>query len=171
VSDFTKTWDNMNMRERIAHLLADWRRSKDTDDPMVLRVAATMAHHQLEEADAEIEDLEFRLCGTQGSLDNALSRIRTLLSEQEDCRIGADNLDAEIERLRAERDEARRMWCEAEAVGNCLSVDDMYRRARTEAERREWDCYKEPYCFRVNGVVVSKGKAVPPKFELGEDDE
>jgi len=42
-----------------------------------------------------------------------------------------------------ERDEARRMWCEAEAVGNCLSVDDMYRRARAEAKRREWDCYKE----------------------------
>jgi hypothetical protein len=49
---------------------------------------------------------------------------------------------AEIERLRAERDEARRMWCEAEAVGNCLSVDDMKRRARTEAKRREWDCFK-----------------------------
>ncbi len=54
-------------------------------------------------------------------------------------------LDAadEMEQLRKERDEARRMWCEAEAVGNCLSVDDMYRRARAEAKRREWDCYKE----------------------------
>jgi hypothetical protein len=49
----------------------------------------------------------------------------------------------EIARLTAERDEARRMWCEAEAVGNCLSVDDMKRRARAEAKRREWDCYKE----------------------------
>ena len=49
----------------------------------------------------------------------------------------------QIKKLTAERDEARRMWCEAEAVGNCLSVDDMYRRARTEAKRREWDCYKE----------------------------
>ena len=48
-----------------------------------------------------------------------------------------------IHALTAERDEARRMWCEAEAVGNCLSVDDMYRRARAEAKRREWDCYKE----------------------------
>jgi len=45
--------------------------------------------------------------------------------------------------LTAERDEARRMWCEAEAVGNCLSVDDMKRRARAEAKRREWDCFKE----------------------------
>lgn len=48
-----------------------------------------------------------------------------------------------IRLLVKERDEVRRMWCEAEAVGNCLSVDDMKRRARTEAKRREWDCYKE----------------------------
>jgi len=53
------------------------------------------------------------------------------------CAAAAD----EIEKLRKERDEARRMWCEAEAVGNCLSVDDMYRRARTEAKRRGWDCF------------------------------
>ena len=49
----------------------------------------------------------------------------------------------DLAKMKAERDEARRMWCEAEAVGNCLSVDDMYRRARTEAKRRGWDCFKE----------------------------
>jgi hypothetical protein len=49
----------------------------------------------------------------------------------------------EIERLRKERDEARRMWCEAAPVGNSLSVDDMDRRARAEAKRRGWDCFKE----------------------------
>ncbi len=49
----------------------------------------------------------------------------------------------EIEQLRKERDEARRMWCEAAPVGNCLSVDDMNRRARAEAKRRGWDCFKE----------------------------
>jgi hypothetical protein len=48
-----------------------------------------------------------------------------------------------IDRLTKERDEARRMWCESEPVGNCLSVDDMYRRARVESARRGWDCYKE----------------------------
>jgi hypothetical protein len=52
-------------------------------------------------------------------------------------------LRGQIDLLTFERDEARRMWCEAEAVGNCLSVDDMKRRARAEAKRREWDCYKE----------------------------
>jgi hypothetical protein len=45
--------------------------------------------------------------------------------------------------LRKERDEARRMWCEAAPVGNSLSVNDMDRRARAEATRRGWDCYKE----------------------------
>lgn len=52
-------------------------------------------------------------------------------------RLTADHLDKMIR----ERDEARRMWCEAEAVGNCLSVDDRYRRSRAEAKRRGWDCF------------------------------
>jgi hypothetical protein len=52
-------------------------------------------------------------------------------------------LQERIKTLTAERDEARRMWCEAEAVGNCLSVNDMKQRARAEANRREWDCFKE----------------------------
>jgi hypothetical protein len=52
-------------------------------------------------------------------------------------------LQGERDFYREERDAARRMWCEAAPVGNCLSVDDMNRRARAEAERRGWDCYKE----------------------------
>ena len=80
-----------------------------------------------------------------------LQQIATTIEES-----GADIFDApataayyiecaikEIERLRKERDEARRMWCEAAPVGNSLSVDDMDRRARAEAERRGWDCFKE----------------------------
>lgn len=50
---------------------------------------------------------------------------------------------SEIDRLTKERDEARRMWCEAAPVDNCLSVDDMNRRARAEAERRGWGCFQE----------------------------
>ena len=50
---------------------------------------------------------------------------------------------AVMRRMMDERDEARRMWCEAEPVGNSLSVDDMDRRARAEAKRRGWDCFKE----------------------------
>jgi hypothetical protein len=70
---------------------------------------------------------------------DAIARIKRL-SHSINC---ADEIAEVIERLIKERDEARRMWCEAEAVGNCLSVDDMYRRARAEAKRREWNCYKE----------------------------
>ena len=74
--------------------------------------------------------------GLSGATPNATQLI-------EDLRWALEENRKEIATLTAERDEARRMWCEAEAVGNCLSVDDMYRRARTEAKRREWDCYKE----------------------------
>jgi len=39
------------------------------------------------------------------------------------------------------------------------------------ADSRGWDCFKDaPVVKTLNGVVVSKGKAVPPKFELGDDD-
>ena len=60
-----------------------------------------------------------------------------------DCLHSWHDLPELVEKLRKERDEARRMWCEAAPVGNSLSVDDMYRRARAEAERRGWDCFKE----------------------------
>jgi hypothetical protein len=73
------------------------------------------------------------------------SRINSFGRPQMGFELTSFNLIAAdaIERLRAERDEARRMWCEAAPVGNCLSVDDMNRRARAEAKRRGWDCFKE----------------------------
>lgn len=72
------------------------------------------------EAADEIDDLRFQLEGIKGELENALSRERTLLEEQEDCRIGNDNLEAEIARLRAERDEAR--WRLCKVVGDNRDV-------------------------------------------------
>ena len=77
----------------------------------------------------------------------------------------------DLEKMKAERDEARRRICETTDMTN--PNDDCYVRLTPQqvAEHYGWDCYKKPYCFRVNGVVVSKEKAVPPKFELGEDDE
>jgi hypothetical protein len=72
----------------------------------------------------------------------------------------------EIERLRAERDEARRKFCQMMSDNSSLE----FTTPQWFAEEENWDCYKKPYCFRVKGVVVSKEKAVPPKFELGEDD-
>lgn len=96
-------------------------------------------HRLLVEAADEIEDLMFRLEGTIGELDNALSRERTLLSEQEDCRIGADNLEAEIERLTAERDEVRQSYC---------SLMEAYRGGdgKATAEKMGWQ-----YLFKEDG--------------------
>ena len=157
MNDFTHTWDNMNLRQRIAHLLDDWKQSRNTNDPMVLRVAATMAHHQLEEADAEIEDLRFQLIGTQGELDSALSRERTLLDEQEDCRIGADNLHSEIERLREQLRLANidnfNMTAEAERMRDELVRNaDEFRETLTELRERvktltvERDAARQMFC-------------------------
>jgi hypothetical protein len=79
-------------------------------------------------------------------------------------------LETQVNRLKQERDEARREICER--IQMIDPNDECWTRLNPQqiAEHRGWDCYKKPYCFRVNGVVVSKGKAVPPKFELGEDD-
>ena len=68
---------------------------------------------------------------------------RRILDVHTRCAQARDKFQSEADRLRHERDEVRRMWCEAEVVGNSLSVDDMKRRARAEAERRGWDCYEE----------------------------
>ena len=144
-------------------------------------------HAIMREAADEIEDLRTQLQGTKGELENALSRERTLLKEQADCRIGADSLEAEIERLRrntgcarnqrstqfcaeavdaqrgfetlqaqlgknaialaatfrelrkaeAERDEARRMYCNA-MTDHCEEHE-----ARQIAREQGWDCFKE----------------------------
>jgi len=83
--------------------------------------------------------------------------------EYEDILMRNQELMATIDRLTAERDEARRMYCQ-QIANESIDTEQQI------AEHKGWDCYKKPYCFRVNGVVVSKGKAVPPKFELGEDD-
>jgi hypothetical protein len=93
-------------------------------------------HRLLVEAADEIEDLMFRLEGTIGELDNALSRERTLLSEQEDYRIGAENLEAEIERLTAERNEARRMYCR-QIANESIDTEQQI------AAERGWNCYEE----------------------------
>jgi hypothetical protein len=87
------------------------------------------------------------------------------------CAKEIESLRAELAKRTDERDEARRRICETTDMTN--PNDDCYVRLTPKqiAEHYGWDCYKKPYCFRVNGVVVSKGKAVPPKFELGEDDE
>jgi hypothetical protein len=97
----------------------------------------------------DIEDLRFQLEGTIGELENALSRERTLLKDQEEYRICVDNLHAEIERLRAERDEARRHCCEyAAIVAKADTVKAMETGRFHEVKIKHmrdmgWDCFKE----------------------------
>ena len=71
-----------------------------------------------------------------------------------------------------ERDEARRIACDNEARHNSMMFDSpKHSDPRAIAESRGWDCFKDAKVVKtLNGVVVSKGKAVPPKFDLEEDD-
>ena len=71
-----------------------------------------------------------------------------------------------------ERDEARREVCKRVESASCLSDGEPTTTASDYASWCGWDCFKNaPVVKTLNGVVVSKGKAVPPKFELGEDDQ
>jgi hypothetical protein len=93
---------------------------------------------------------------------DAIERIKRL-SHSINC---ADEIAEVIERLIKERDEARREVCEWEHHWDKTSSEQYY------ADKRGWNCYKDAKVVKtLKGVVVSKGKAVPPKFELGEDDQ
>ncbi len=75
-----------------------------------------------------------------------------------------DMRSEKILELTAERDEARLEVCEWVEMDGATTANE-------EAELRGWDCYKNaPVVKTLKGVVVSKGKAVPPKFEVGDDD-
>jgi len=83
-----------------------------------------------------------------------------------------DMRSEKILELTAERDEARRIACDNEARHNSMMFDSpKHSDPCAIAESRGWDCFKNAAVVKtLNGVVVSKGKAVPPKFELGDDD-
>ena len=109
----------------------------------------------------------------EGQLDKCQDERHALQMQLEEYHECFANLHKEhhelwdnFERVTKERDEARRKFCQMMSDNSRLQ----FATPQWFAEEENWDCYKEPYCFRVNGVVVSKGKAVPPKFELGEDD-
>ena len=71
------------------------------------------------------------------SKDDIVTRLRDIDCNRGDVHEAAD----EIERLRAERDEARREVCNNEANHLPTMADP-----RREAERRGWDCFKEKPC-------------------------
>jgi hypothetical protein len=76
-----------------------------------------------------------------------------------------DMRSEKILELTEERDLARREVCRSRAY--CIKD----KQPEEIADSLEWDCFKNtPVVKTLNGVVVSKGKAIPPKFELGDYD-
>jgi hypothetical protein len=131
--DFSGKWDAMTVSERIDHLIADWKSIRGTSDPLILQVAASVAHHVLKQAQSEIEQL--RLCGEE--------RVANLRSYDAELR-------EQVARTRRERDEARRSLCECLACGACDSKmgewfddDGRHLLARDAAKERGWDCFEE----------------------------
>jgi hypothetical protein len=76
-----------------------------------------------------------------------------------------DMRSEKILELTEERDLARREVCRSRAY--CIKD----KQPEEIADSLEWDCFKNAAVVKtLKGVVVSKGKALPPKFELGDDD-
>jgi hypothetical protein len=57
MTDFSKAWEKMSVEQRAHHIVRDWEKSRNTDDPMVLRVAAVVAHAVLSDALVAIDNL------------------------------------------------------------------------------------------------------------------
>lgn len=78
-----------------------------------------------------------------------IERLRTQLEMWQDGNIMAESHSEEIERLRAERDEARRSCCEYAAIVDEADTTEgmesgrFYEIAMKYMKDRGWDCFKE----------------------------
>ena len=57
MSDFSETWKAMSVEQRAKHIVRDWQDCRESNEPMVLRVAAVVAHAVLSEAIVELSNL------------------------------------------------------------------------------------------------------------------
>ena len=57
MSDFSETWKAMSVEQRAKHIVRDWQDCRESNEPMVLRVAALVAHAVLSEAIVELSNL------------------------------------------------------------------------------------------------------------------
>ncbi len=173
--NFSRTWDEMTVPQRIEHLLADWKTCKDTQDPMILRVAATVAHHVLKQARDKIEELQLsneervaNIRSADWELREQIKRLRVdlkLMTEEhraacedrdnvqrdvetlkvelvrnaDEFRKTVTELRQRVETLTAERDVARRDWCNLES----LEWDEPTKTPQSIATERGWDCFEE----------------------------
>lgn len=111
--NFSKTWDEMTIPQRIEHLLEDWKTCKDTQDALVLRVAATVAHHVLKQARDNIEELQLsneervaNIRSADWELRDQIKRLRVDLKLMRDehrlaCE-DRDNVQRDVETLKVE---------------------------------------------------------------------
>jgi len=125
-SGFGKKWDAMTVSERIDHLLADWKTVSDTSDPLVLRVAAAVAHHVLKQAQSEIEQLRL-------SREERVANQRSYDAE----------LREQIAQTRRERDAVRRWLCNILAKEEIVCNPANQLDPRDVAKLQGWDCFEE----------------------------
>ena len=57
MSEFSDTWKSMSVEQRAQHIVRDWQDCRESNDPMVMRVAAVVAHAVLSEAIVELNTL------------------------------------------------------------------------------------------------------------------
>lgn len=151
--NFSKTWDEMTIPQRIEHLLEDWKTCKDTNDALVLRVAATIAHHVLKQARDKIEELQLsneervaNIRSADWELRDQIKRLRVDLKLMTDeHRAACEDRDL----MMRERDVARRSCCEYAAIVDGADTADgmesgrFYEIAMKYMKDRGWDCFKE----------------------------
>lgn len=101
-----------------------------------------MANQQRAEAAVQISTMMDELEGWRAAMRKAerdMAELRDQLEVEENAvnhlHTDRNNLRVEVERLRAERDEARREVCESDT--------ETHGGALLEAKRRGWDCFEE----------------------------
>ena len=97
MSEFKDQWDRMTVVERIAYFRADWAKCRETDDPMVLRIALAVAHDVCRQAADEIERLRSQRV-------SAAEELAATKAELAACRIA-------YEQAIRDRDAARLAYC------------------------------------------------------------
>jgi len=102
----------------------------------VVRTLTKQHQERCEMAADEIEHLRKRLLGEENAYDIMRLENEHLQTDRNNLALEVERLNACIERLRAERNEARWEVCELSSNG---SIDD----ATRISVERGWDCFKE----------------------------
>ncbi len=114
--------------------------------------------------EGQLEKCQDERAGLERTVEELSDEIKQLRADLVSYEYQNAELVRNLAMAQDERDAARRMVCEWHGGLRVQHPQDY-------AERRGWDCFKNaPVVKTLNGVVVSKGKAVPPKFDLPENE-